>query len=284
MNDKWIQTAKNAENFMAGLELVLLAVVGRLATWLAPLPSALLVGRALGDIFELAGAWPWVMAGTVELVGLVTSGLWLTAKEWNENKRKTDPAANERLALGALIFYFVVVVAILAVLELPVMLETGNPSGLVALLFPGLSVVAILAMNERAAQTKRQAAIAQEKQERKAARQARRVSKPPVSKTSVKDVSKTVKGTQPVRQPSAQAEHVQDVQNADLDALNVQRQAEKAEMLDRMLDIYLDSPRLGATEMSKRLGVSRASVYNYLGELEAAGRVKKNGSGVEVLT
>ena len=144
------------EHLMAAIEQVLIAIVGRLATWAAPLPSAVLVGRSTAITFKLDGYWPWIMAGIVELIGLVTSSLWITAREWNLNKRKSDPPANEQLAMGLMAAYFVTTFALLLAIEVPIFAETGEWAGLTALLFPCLSAVALISLNERAAQSKRQ--------------------------------------------------------------------------------------------------------------------------------
>lgn len=80
---------------------------------------------------------------------------------------------------------------------------------------------------------------------------------------------------------------VLDVQDAfktsTLDALNLSKQERKARMLDTLLDIYRDDPEAGATDIARRLGIGRSTVYHYQGELEAAGRIKSNGNGIEVL-
>ncbi len=144
------------EHLMAAIEQVLIAVIGRLATWAAPLPSAVLVGRSTAKTFDLDGYWPWIMAGIVELIGLVTSSLWITAREWNLNRRKSDPPANEALALGLMAAYFVTTFLLLLAIEIPIFAETGEWAGLTALLFPCLSAVALISLNERAAQSKRQ--------------------------------------------------------------------------------------------------------------------------------
>lgn len=154
--DRLHAAAGLVEHLMAAIELVLIAIVGRLATWAAPLPAAYLVGRSAAVTFDLDGNWPWIMAGIIELIGLVTSSLWITAREWNANKRKTDPDANERLAVGLMAVYFITTFALLLSVELPIYLDTGHIEGLTALLFPCLSAVALLALNERAAQSKRQ--------------------------------------------------------------------------------------------------------------------------------
>jgi hypothetical protein len=53
--------------------------------------------------------------------------------------------------------------------------------------------------------------------------------------------------------------------------------------LDALLTFYLDNPNAGPTEASRVIGVSRQTIYNYLEELQAAGRVAGNDGRVEVL-
>ena len=72
---KWTQTMLGGETaveaFMAALEAIFVSIVGRVAVWFTPLPSAVLVARSATRVFELDGIWPWIMAGVIELVGLV---------------------------------------------------------------------------------------------------------------------------------------------------------------------------------------------------------------------
>jgi hypothetical protein len=96
------------------------------------------------------------MAGVIELIGLVTSNLWLTAKEWNRNKNKTDPKANEALAFGLMLSYFITTGLLLLAFEIPHVIETHTIVGLTALLFPVLSAVGIISLNERILQNRRQ--------------------------------------------------------------------------------------------------------------------------------
>jgi hypothetical protein len=103
MTDTMKNSATVTEDFMGAAEAVLVSVVGRVACWLTPLPSAVLVSRAAGQVFDLNDRWATVIAAVLELVGLVTSNLWLTAKEWNETKRKSDPEAASLGADGVLL-------------------------------------------------------------------------------------------------------------------------------------------------------------------------------------
>jgi hypothetical protein len=256
--NNWIQSLRSGEAgieaFMAALESVLISIVGRVGLWLTPLPSAFLVSRSASRVFDLTGAWPIIMAAIVELVGLACSHLWLTAREWNTNKNKTDPEANERLAFTLMLAYFGVTGSLLLAFELPVVIATGNVTGLTALLFPVLSAVAVVALNERAMQHKRLSDKRQAKLSRKR-----------------KDGRKADAG-EPSSKPS---------NNANSNAkLNASRQEKRKERLNALALFYADNPNAGPTEAGRQIGVSRQTVYAYLDELEAAGVIHRNGSGI----
>ena len=51
-----------------------------------------------------------------------------------------------------------------------------------------------------------------------------------------------------------------------------------------MLGIFRTDPNAEITGVARQVGVGRQTVYNYLEELEKAGRVHVNGNGVEVLS
>ena len=230
---------------MASCEAILVSIMGRLAVWLTPLPSAVLVSRSAGRVFDLGGPWPWVMAGVIELIGLVTANLWLNAKEWNRTKNKTDPPANEFLAFTLMLSYFVATGLLLLAFEMPRVTETGNLVGLTVLLFPLLSAVGIISLNERVLQHRRAA---------------QKLSKRRSVKVSSK-VSKTTK----------------------LDTLQSARHAQKQSRLDALVHFYKASPAGTPTQAAHALGVSRQTIYTYISELEAAGRIGRNGDDVVVM-
>jgi len=155
------------------VEAILVAIVGRVACWLAPLPSAVLVANAASGLFELAGLWAAVIAVVLELVGLVTSNLWLNAQEWNRTKRSSDPKANETLAKYLMAVYFGTTFLLLLAVEVPRMIAERDIGGLTALLFPVVSIVGILALNERMLQWHRKKAVIDDKAMKKAAREER---------------------------------------------------------------------------------------------------------------
>jgi len=69
---------------------------------------------------------------------------------------------------------------------------------------------------------------------------------------------------------------------SNFDTLTAARQQAKAERLEELVQFYATSPDAGATEAAQAVGISRQSVYNYTRELEATGRIERNGHGVTV--
>jgi hypothetical protein len=231
-----IPNEADVEAFMASLESVIVSVVGRVACWLSPVPSAVLVGRAASNVFDLSGWLAVIVAVVVEMVGMVASNLWLTAKEWNDTKRKSDPAANEKLALGLMFVYFATTVALLLAFEVPAVLETGDLVGLTALLFPGLSAVGVIALNERVVHGRRVASAKADKKER-----AEKAGKARRSKESA------------IKRPlSVQAVNIEPVSD---------RRAR-----------FFDDAKMGAIDLSDESGITGKSIAEIYGVGEATGR------------
>jgi hypothetical protein len=272
---------------MNNQEKQIVKLVAKLAPWLAPFPSAFFVARSAMVHLALPLPVAVVVAAILEFLGLATVHTALWAHDWNAQKRKTDPSAPTALAVALGVVYLVATLGLVVFLEVWPVLATYAPA-----LFPVLAVVGALNLAMIAQQERREAAVEAQKAEAREKRRARRVSRR-LSKTGVQGASKTrvlEPSSVSARSGSLDAQdrvyHVQqDVQGLHaLQAVNVSKQERKAAMLDALLDIYADDPGAGATRISRQLGIGRSTVYHYLGELEAAGRVRKNGHGVEVLT
>ncbi|MFC2016029.1 hypothetical protein ACFLUM_03765, partial [Chloroflexota bacterium] len=222
-----------------------------------------------------------IAAAIIETLGLSTvhTALWLS--DYNAHKRKIDPSAPTWIAIALGAAYMVATVGLVVVLEVWPWLSTYAPA-----LFPLLAVVGTVNLAIIAQQERREASIEAQKAEQRATQRARRLSKK-TSKTAVQEASRQLAGTALV---NAQ-DPVQYAQNTvmdtggmpNLDAVNVSRQKRKAQLLDTLLDIYRNDPSAGATGISRQLGIGRSTVYHYQAELQAAGKVRKNGHGVEVL-
>jgi hypothetical protein len=266
---------------MNNLEKQAVKTVAKVAPWLAPLPSAYFVARAAMDHLTLPLVVAAIAAAIIETLGLSTvhTALWLS--DYNAHKRKSDPHAPTILAVALGAVYVAATLGLVVFLEVWQGLATYAPA-----LFPVLAVVGAVNLALIAQQERREAGIEAQKAEAREKRKARRLSKR-VSKTPVQELSKasagsalvdSVSGVQNVHNTVSDAQDV-----SSLGAVNVSRQERKGQLLDALLDIYQANPDTGATEISRQLGIGRSTVYHYLGELETAGKVRKNGHGVEVL-
>ena len=173
---KLASSVKTTDDLAGAVESIALAVVGRAASWAAAIPNAVMVTRATQEIFGLSPGLSGVVAASLELVGQGVSNLWLRGVEWNRQKRRTDPAANTKLALGLMVGYFALDVSIIVSLAVPRWLETGDIRQLVAVFYPVCGIISALALNERAAQFRREIDASQEKRERAEKRKQKRQS------------------------------------------------------------------------------------------------------------
>lgn len=250
------------QNKLTGMETTLTDLIAGLAPWLTPVPTAYLVGRATITYLR----WPLpiaiVAAVIIEALGLAAVNTALTLREYNASKRKTDPAAPFALAAALVGVYLTVAILLTVALDIATDLARFAPA-----VFPLLSLAGVTVLALRSDQRRRLEAVASDRAERQAERQAAR---------------------QAARQERAAQTSSNASNNAVLDGLQDRLQAgRKAKLdarLDALLNAYLDNPHLTPTEAGRLLGVSRQTVYTYLGTLEAAGRIKRNGNGVEILT
>jgi hypothetical protein len=73
------------------------------------------------------------------------------------------------------------------------------------------------------------------------------------------------------------------VPNGDLSDVNAQRGAAKEQAIERMLVYYRQNPNASLSEVGGEIGKAKSTVSAYLGELETAGVIHRNGNGVEFL-
>jgi len=249
---------------IAQTEATLTDLIAGLAPWLTPIPTAFLVGRATVRYL----AWPvWVAviaAVIIEALGLAAVNTALTLREYNAQRRKADPRAPFAVAAALVGVYLAVAVLLTVALDIVPDLARFAPA-----VFPALSLTGGTVLALRSDQRRRLAAIASDKAERQAERQAKRQEKrqAPPARVSSRVSSEVSNNTQ---------------LDAQLDRLQAGRKAKLDARLDTLLDACLDNPHLTPVDAARLLGVSRQTVYTYIGTLEAAGRLKRNGSGWEV--
>ena len=247
---------------MNNLEKNAIKIVAKLSPWLAPFPSAYFVARSAMVHLELPIPVAVIVAAIIETLGLATVHTALWAHDWNAHKRKTDPEAPVGLAILLGAVYVATTLGLVVFLEVWPALALYAPA-----LFPALAVVGALNLAMISRQEQREEAVKRERAERKAARQARRQAARQATAAPVSSEPSNVT-----------------VLNASLDGARQARKVKRNARLDALLTFYASNPDAGPTEAGRTIGVSRQTVYTYLAELEAAGRIVRNdGRGIEVL-
>jgi len=260
---------QNVDDLMGSVEAMALAVTTRAAAWLSTIPTVMLTSRTVSQVFSVSPAAGLVSSIALEVVGQSCADLWLSARSWNETRRKTDPAASERLALAMMTTYFAADFILVGVLELPKVFN-GDLGHLASLLFPVMQIVSILVLTERAKQFKRAAAIEAEKQERSQARSEKR--------------SERRSETRQDNDALALPDRSESFNLTKLNEANRSRAEQKQALLNNLLNVYRDSPNLSYAEAGRQVGRSKGWVSSALDELETAGAIHRNGGGVEVMT
>lgn len=264
-------SVQHIDALMGSVEAVALAVSTRAAAWLSTIPTVMLTSRTIEAVFALSPAAALLSSIALEVVGQATADLWLSAKEWNGARRKTDPAANERLAFSMMCVYFAADFVLISVLELP-RVVAGELGHLAALLFPVMQVVSTLALTERAKQFRRVAAIETEKAERTQERAERR------TQGRAERISEDVLLH---AERTASTPITYSLEN--LDAANRTREAEKEAAIERLLDAYRADPSLSFADAGRSAGRSKSWAAATVRELERVGTIRKNGHGVEIM-
>ena len=246
---------------MNHIEKNLVKLVAKVAPWLAPFPSAYFVARSGMAHLALPLPVAIVVAAIIETLGLsaVHSALWLA--DWNATKRKTDPPAPVLVAVALGVVYLAATLGLVVFLEVWPALATYAPA-----LFPTLAVVGGVNLALISQQERRETIVQTDKAERKAARQARRQTQRPTAQPPASNLASKPSGFD---DPTVKARQTQS--------------ANRAARLDALLTFYLDNPDAGPTEAGRAIGVSRQTVYNYLDDLETAGRIARNNGTVRVL-
>jgi flagellar biosynthesis GTPase FlhF len=285
--DKLRALSRTSESTMATLETVLVSIVGRLACWLAPIPSALLVSRASKEIFSLSLVEGLIIAVVIEMVGLVTSNLWLTFKEWNTTKLKSEAGANENLALGLMMGYFVISFLLLLGMELPTVINEGKVQNLIALSFPGLSAIGVISLNQRVTHFHRV-----NEAEREAEERARRRKERSESREMKKAQRKAEEAERKAKEAEEKAKEAQrKIEKAERKVEDAQRKKQEVRkaLMETLgteketLGYYMENPSAPQSQAAESIGVTPRTIRNHLQILEESKIIKKNGDGIEIL-
>ena len=145
------------ESFFATLEGIWIAAFERVATWTAPIPSAVTVSISAMTTLDLGWWWAACIAITLEGVGIVASHRWLQAKEWNATKKKTESEADETIGRDATYAYVAIAEIMIIAFEAQKIIVHGDPWGLTALPLPFLTIIMVRLGAERIVQNQREA-------------------------------------------------------------------------------------------------------------------------------
>lgn len=258
LNPDWLDNLTRSTDRLATMLTNGLAALG---PWLTPLPSAALVGRATIHYLN----WePWlglVSGAAIETLGITAISTTLLLWDYNQSRRKSQPPAPVRLAVTLVVGYALVTILLTVFMEIAPDVVILAPA-----LWPLLSLVGAVNLALRSQHRHRLAAAAAEQAGRRAERKALRQLKYEAM-TRQFDITATSRENQTPTQ----------------DLLQAGRQAKRAARMDALLQVLRHEPACGITELGRRIGVSRQTIYAYLGALEQAGRVRRNGNGIEIL-
>jgi DNA-binding transcriptional ArsR family regulator len=243
------------------IESTVVDTASKLSPFLAPLPTAYLIGRATVNHLH----WPtWVgvvSAVVVESLGLATMATALELYQYNATRRKTDPQAPFLLAVVLASVYLVTATGLTVLLDTIQGLEVYAPA-----IFPALSMTGVTLLAVRLDHRRRLETIRAEKQERQAERKERK-------EHSILQMA------QSVNMPNAYLHLPLQSVNTGLTGFT---ESVKSQNESKILDFYSANPGATPSEAAAATGMSRQSVYNHLTRLEAAGVIHRNSNGVEI--
>jgi hypothetical protein len=246
-------------------ERTAVGLVTRLIPWLAPIPSAFLVGRAAIHYLDYPMSIGVISAVIIEALGLAATSTALDIYIYNQTRRKVDPPAPLFLAIVLVLAYLFIATCLTIIVEVIPHLAVYAP-----VIFRSLSLAGAIILALQTMLSNRQKAISDEKAERKAERQAVRTEQ---RQTTNANIDRPVSNAMSI--------------NASIDNLTDKLQAGKKAKLDARLDalieVFCKDPNIEIAEAARRIQVSRQTVYSYLSILEKAGRIKRGENGIEVL-
>jgi len=201
-----------------------------------------------------------IVAAIIETLGLTTVHTALWAYDWNSHKRKTDPSAPIVLPILLGGAYLLATLGLVVFLEVWPNLSTYAPA-----IFPVLALVGAVNLALVSRQEQREETVKQEKAEAKAERQAKRA----------------VTG-QPERS-NLNGQRVRSVTGQSKRSTPTGQSVRKEQALTDLVTFWQANPGASYRVAGTAVNRSKAWVVGAVNELEAAGRIKRNGNGVEVL-
>lgn len=236
---------------LTAIEAAVVEVAARLGPILAPIPTAYAVGSATRNALGWPATVSIVAAIVIELLGLAAVNTALMLREYNAEKRKSDPRAPFGLAAALGGVYLIVAVALAVLMDVIPSLARFSPA-----IFPLLSLAGVTVLGLRSDHRKRLDAIAQDKARRRKMRQERRERKRKVA---------------------------QEPQEVDAQPVKAAQELTTEERRAQLLDLWRQGKAQVFAKVAPTFDVSRQTISNDFSALESEGKVKRNGDGIEVL-
>jgi len=155
-------TLSKVQSDIDSLELFIVDQIVRFAPWLAPIPTAYLVGRSTVDHLNWPGIVAAVGALAVEVMGVSVNNTTLMLYGYNKSKLKTDPVAPTWLAGSLIGVYVVVAILLTIVLDVSPDIVQYAPA-----IFPLLSLVGASTIALRIDHKRRLEEVEERKEKRK---------------------------------------------------------------------------------------------------------------------
>lgn len=243
-------------------ERTAIGMVSRLLPWLAPIPSAYLIGKAAMNQLQFPLGLGLIVAVIVEFLGLAAMSTFLDVFIFNQNRRKSDPPAPLWLPIMLVALYLILVISLTVIIEIVPSLTVYSP-----VLYPGISLAGYIMLSLQYYLSHRRKMISDEKAERRAERQAARSEQVKIIDTnSSSSLSNTMSN------------------NGDLDRLEAGKQEKKARKLTNLLGEIQKNPGANISDLARILKVSRQTVYSHLELLEKEGRIQRDKNGLKVIS
>jgi hypothetical protein len=235
-----MNTINNLENFI-------LALATKIGLWITPLVPAYFVHRAMIKNLDTPIIWAWIGAAALEIVGLGATKNLLRAYTWNQERRKSDPAAPITWNIVAASIYYLTAFLLVLLIEFIPSTVRFAPAAFVILSGTAALVIALSADH-----TRRQNLVS----ERSAIRSTKRQPTSP-------------RGGETGQQP-------------DIDRLQAGRKRQQHLAEQRLADFLADNPNATHAQAADHVGRSRPWVTGKINHWQQTGRLAKNGAGIEI--
>ena len=225
-------------DFFDRWETVPLALAAKFGPWLTPLVPALFVQRALVTHLHTPSAWGWLAAASLEVVGIAATNSLLRAHTWEQERRKSDPAAPLAWHIFTVAVYYAT--AFLLVLVMEFFPAAARLAPAMFVLLAGTSALTLALAGDQ----KRRENLTVSRSEKRSARRS-------------ENAAMTVNFGQ-----FGQT----DGQSDSLTRANLTRRLSKSDAEARLRDFLADHPGASHTDAARAVGRSRSWVSGKLAE------------------